>query len=837
MTESTIHKIKSNLRFFVGVTITAVIALSVWDIFTGRSETLSLAERQSADYARALAEHTDSAFAEADGVLREVVHDISLNIKNVDKIDSLTQYNELQRLSAYSPQVGALFLVDKSGAMVTNTQVDYPPRKISIADRDYFQNYLNNPDVDFTIGKPVMSRLVNRWRFNLMRPLNQPGKPFNGLIAAAFEVDYFNRFLSQASLGPRGRILLVRNDGAPLVIQPYVEKAYQTDFKKTRMFQEMLHLKPIGTYHVAGSTVDNSDRIISYNQLSRFPVVAVVSLHEQDVLKPWVRKAAIQSSLTLALCFLIVLLTRTIFRHLDKLQIMQTELDERSELLAATVNEQRIILNNVTVGIGFIRNRAVQWSNSYHDRMFGYDPGQTQGMGTRSFYADDEYRRVGDEGYSEIAGGGMYSTEATMKKMDGTFFPCLLSGQAIDPDKPGDGSIWVVHDLSEIKRGEAERLSLLEQVHHARHLENLGTLSGGIAHDFNNLLMVIQGAADLSRMKLESQSPAQPYLTKIVLATQSAAELCQKMLAYSGKGFFQPEKIHLKALIDPVHKQIGASIGGTAIVVTLNIPDDLPLIKADPNQLRQAVTSVIDNAVEAIGNQQGSITISGHSESSAAGKTVILEIADNGCGMDEDTLRRVFDPFFSTKFTGRGLDMSAVSGVIKALKGTIDIKSRPGEGTIVRFDIPACADEIIPVAIDDTHKKHGSDERPTVLFVDDEESLREMAGNLLEALGYAVITASSGREALRIYAEKGHSIDLLLLDMNTPGLEGADVVHELRQKGSKVPVLLSSGYSRKDVLSKMAEDKLTVFIQKPFTIQCLESALSEVLMPVSSHIS
>ncbi|GAC1470979.1 MAG: hypothetical protein PVSMB11_06750 [Desulfuromonadaceae bacterium] len=310
--------------------------------------------------------------------------------------------------------------------------------------------------------------------------------------------------------------------------------------------------KPYGTFHVTGSAVDNADRIISYNRLTRFPVVAIVSLSEQDVLKSWVRKATIQSSLTFALCLLIVVLTRTMFRHLDKLKIMQTELDERSALLEASVNKQRVILNNVSVGIGFIKNRTVQWTNAHHDRMYGYEPGQTKGMSTRSFYADDEYRRIDDEGYSEIAGGGMYSTEAKMKRVDGTLFPCLLAGQAIDPEKPNDGSIWVVQDISDIKRAEAERLSLLEQVQHARHLENIGTLAGGIAQNFNNLLMVIQGAADLSKMKLEMHSPAQPYLAKIMRATQSAAKLCQKMLAYSGNGLYQLEKIQLKPLLDPV---------------------------------------------------------------------------------------------------------------------------------------------------------------------------------------------------------------------------------------------------------------------------------------------
>jgi CheY-like chemotaxis protein len=307
------------------------------------------------------------------------------------------------------------------------------------------------------------------------------------------------------------------------------------------------------------------------------------------------------------------------------------------------------------------------------------------------------------------------------------------------------------------------------------------------------------------------------------------------MLAYSGKGMYLLEKIHLKTIIDPALDQVRDFLGGTGVLLVSNIQDDLPQIKADANQLRQAVTSVLNNAVEAIGNQQGTVTVSGYCEATVVGKNVILEVADTGCGMDEDTLLRVFDPFFSTKFTGRGLDMSAVSGVVKALNGAIDIQSHQGTGTIVKFIIPACADEIIQVAAADNLKSHDSDGgRPTVLFVDDDELLRDMACNLLEVLGYAVVTADSGREALRIYAGGTYSIDLLMLDMTMPEMDGVEVLQELRRSGSKVPVLLSSGYSRENVSSKIAEDELTMFIQKPYTIDGLKSALEEVS---SSHLS
>lgn len=837
MTGFTIKKIKTNLRLFVGVTIFAVITLSLWDIYSGRRDALTLAERQSADYARVLAEHTESAFAETSGMLREIVHEITLK-RNITDIDPHALYQELQRQRESTPQVGALFLVNKNGDMFTNTQENFPPRIISVADRDYFKNYRHHPDAGLTIGKPVMSRLVNRWRFNLMRPLNKPGQPFNGLIAAAFEVDYYKRFLSQASIGPRGRILLLRKDGTPLVVQPYSENVYQADFKNSRLFQDALLQKESGTYYVDQSSLDSSRRIISYSRLSRFPIVAIVSLHEDDVLKPWVRRTIIQSSLTFGLCLLILVLTRAMLRHLDTLETMQTELDERSSLLAASVQEQRIILSNVSVGIGLIKNRVIQWTNAFHDTMFGYEPGQTKGMNTRSFYADEEdFLRIG-KAYKELAGGGMYSVEVTLRRADGSLFPCFLAGQAIDPEKPDAGSIWVIQDISEIKRGEAERLSLLEQVQHARHLENIGTLAGGVAHDFNNLLMVIQGAVDLSKMKSPPQSPAQPYLEKISQATQRAADLCHKMLLYSGHGMYRFVKMHLTTLLAPVYDQFRASLGSSGITLTLQIPENLPQVKADPGQFRQAVTSVLNNAVEAIGARHGAIAITGYRDNAGSETRVVLEISDSGCGMDEETLRRVFDPFFSTKFTGRGLDMPAVSGIVKALNGTIDIQSHPGKGTVVKFVLPACAEEGIPLTIIGTSEKNEPSGRPTILFVDDDEMLREMTGNLLEALGYAVISTGSGREALRLYAAQEHAIDLLLLDMVMPEMDGTEILNELRRRGSRVPVLLSSDYSRDDFPAKLTdEDGLVIFIQKPYTVENLKNSLDKVLVPVTNRPS
>src|SRR6185369_12387746 len=164
-------------------------------------------------------------------------------VGGIEKIDRRELFEILHRQVGDSPQMGALFIVDNSGSMFINS-IQFPSKPIDVTDRDYFRYYLNTPGADLSISRPVMSRLVNRWRFNLMRPLNRPGDPFTGLIAVAMEVNYFKRFFSPASLGPRGRIGLIRTDGAPLVYEPYVENAYQSGFQNSVLFRNKLPVAP-----------------------------------------------------------------------------------------------------------------------------------------------------------------------------------------------------------------------------------------------------------------------------------------------------------------------------------------------------------------------------------------------------------------------------------------------------------------------------------------------------------------------------------------------------------------------------------------------------------------
>jgi len=410
-----------------------------------------------------------------------------------------------------------------------------------------------------------------------------------------------------------------------------------------------------------------------------------------------------------------------------------------------------------------------------------------------------------------------------------------------DADGRVTGVLAIGQDITDRKRAEAERRKLEAQMQHAQKLESLGVLAGGIAHDFNNLLVGVIGNAELALTELPPESPARYGLREIEKAGQRAADLCRQMLAYSGKGRFVVEPINLSRLVEETTHLIEVSVSKKA-VVKYDLTQGLPAVEADATQLRQVVMNLITNASEAIGDKSGVITIrTGMMEADRAclataymdeelpeGAYVYLEVADTGCGMDEETLSRIFDPFFSTKFTGRGLGLAATLGIIRGHHGAVKIYSEPGKGTTFKVLLP-CLDE--PAA--DARKQKAADEEwhssATVLVVDDEETARTIAKRMLGPAGLTVLTAADGCEAIEVFREHAGEIDAVLLDLTMPHMGGEETFTELRRIRPGVRVVLSSGYTEEDAVGRFAGKGLVSFIQKPYSRAGLVAALRTAL--------
>ena len=402
-----------------------------------------------------------------------------------------------------------------------------------------------------------------------------------------------------------------------------------------------------------------------------------------------------------------------------------------------------------------------------------------------------------------------------------------------------------VTDITERRWAEETRLQLERQMQQTQKLESLGVLAGGIAHDFNNLLTVILGNASLALDELPAVTPPRDSLRSIEETSLRASELCRQMLAYSGKGQCVIENIQLRDLIGEMVSLLKASISKKAIF-NLNLKESLPPLRGDPSQIRQIIMNLVINASEALGDYTGAITISTGimecsreylseaflDQSLTEGSYVWLEVSDTGCGMEADIQPRIFVPFFTTKFTGRGLGLSAVLGIVRGHKSALKVYSEPGRGTTFKVLFPAVLEEKTSVGRNYEVKPSRWKGVGTILLVDDEESVRVMGIRMLERLGFSVITATDGSEALDIYRNRRDEIALVLLDLTMPDLDGEETFRELRQIDSRVCVVMSSGYTESEIAPRFAGKRLSGFLQKPYTLdalmQCVRGALNAV---------
>ena len=403
-------------------------------------------------------------------------------------------------------------------------------------------------------------------------------------------------------------------------------------------------------------------------------------------------------------------------------------------------------------------------------------------------------------------------------------------------DGETSGSVLIFRDISERKRLEEEKTLLEKQYQQAQKLESLGILAGGIAHDFNNILTIIICNCSLLQQQPEMTAELVP---KIETAAQRAAELCRQMLVYAGKAQPVPTKFNVKTLVEEMGKLLKATIKQN-VSITLDLSADIPSIKADASQIRQVVMNLILNAAEAIGTEQGNITVSldiaaiesGQGEKEYLGKEIApgsyicLKVTDNGCGMDEETKQRIFEPFYTTKFTGRGLGMSAVLGIIKAHNGALQLTSQVGFGTTFTVYLPVQSSktvgDLLPLVSLMPWQGDG-----TVLLVEDEPQVSMVAKALLQALGFSVLLAENGQIALEMYQKHAEYITLVLTDIGMPVMDGYQLIHKLKTLNPELPIIVSSGFGDAEVTSHIHENIAGV-VSKPYSFGQLREVLKRV---------
>jgi PAS domain S-box-containing protein len=517
------------------------------------------------------------------------------------------------------------------------------------------------------------------------------------------------------------------------------------------------------------------------------------------------------------------------------------------EQLQQSEEKYRTLIESLPHGVSIVQGHTIVYSNRATAQILGFEQAADLiGRPAEELMASAERDRIvpllAKLQKAAIEGPIHYTTEAL--RQDGEEFPVDVFATRIHYNQAPAIQLFIM-DISDRVRSEQERLELQTQVQHVQKLESLGVLAGGIAHDFNNLLMGVLGNVGLAMLDAQVNSVMAEHLKNIETAALRAAELTRQMLAYSGKGRFVVGPIQINTLAEEITDLLKTVVSKKA-TLEFQFDRDLPLIHGDAGQLRQVIMNLFTNASEALGDRPGTIRlrtgcIEADRETLAntyldedlpPGRYAFFEIQDEGEGMEPEIAARMFDPYFTTKFTGRGLGLAAVLGIVRGHQGAIHVDSQAGQGSTVTVLLPAqIPSTTSPQPVQDL--EDGSSElvhlSGTVLLADDEDGVRRTCRAMLERIGFEVLIAVDGKQALDMIRLHADRLTAGLLDLTMPRMDGREVLAQLREFLPELPVLLTSGYTEQEALEGLPASERTFFVQKPFSPNQLGRLLQKLL--------
>ncbi|MEZ4218146.1 MAG: PAS domain S-box protein [Myxococcota bacterium] len=509
------------------------------------------------------------------------------------------------------------------------------------------------------------------------------------------------------------------------------------------------------------------------------------------------------------------------------------ELEKRYAMLGATVRDL-ITETDPAMRLVYVSHSARQ--------LLGYEPEELVGTLGRDLIHPDDAARVAHDFWRKRDDSDVsFTAPYRCRRKDGTYR--WFEATALRYHRADGSGPWVIgllRDVTERLEMRVQQRELEERVQRAQRLESLGIMAGGIAHDFNNLLTPILGQASLALMDLREGVDPAPRIEKVRTAARRAAKLTNQMLAYAGAGPMLFEATDVSELVREMGQLLESAASGRA-TIRFDLEPGLPSVEADGAQLSQVVMNMISNAVEAVGDGAGAITVRTHvlRGNAVAGDDVVVgtvepdqryvcfEVEDTGCGMDAATRARVFDPFFTTKFTGRGLGLAAVLGIVRGHDGAIELHSEEGRGTRFRVWLPprgtretATPEERAPAAWSASG---------TVLVADDDAGVLEVAAETLRRCGLDVVVAGNGAEAIERFDERPDAFHAVVLDRTMPQLGGDAAFARIRAIRPDVPIVLLSGYTEDSVGDGLRDAHVDGFLKKPFQPETLVEVVRRAL--------
>jgi two-component system cell cycle sensor histidine kinase/response regulator CckA len=423
----------------------------------------------------------------------------------------------------------------------------------------------------------------------------------------------------------------------------------------------------------------------------------------------------------------------------------------------------------------------------------------------------------------------------------------LVTETALEPSaERGALTLRVVRDLTERVASERRQRELERELQRSEALRSLAVMAGGVAHDFNNLLCGVVGNAEVVKRRLPADAPEvlSRCLSEIIAFAGEAAHLAKQMLAYAGRRSLGLQALEPNVELAAALRLLHATIEPRARLV-LDLEEWLPEIAADRFQLRQVITNLVLNALEAMDDQRGILTLRtraieleperASTYRLAPGRYVNISVEDDGAGISADARERLFEPFFSTKGAGRGMGLAAATGILRAHRGWLGVDATSDQGT--RFG------SLWPVARESTPRRDSvpvaaavAAQPRSVLLIDDEPAVRVVTGRLLRELGHQVVTADSGRRALELFRQQGDSFDLIVLDLTMPERSGEQILDELMQVREGVPVVITSGFQATDASQLLSRPNVIGFLEKPHTMGNLETIFAAAQLEMAATL-
>ncbi len=512
-------------------------------------------------------------------------------------------------------------------------------------------------------------------------------------------------------------------------------------------------------------------------------------------------------------------------------------------LQASEARHRAVLESAMDAIVGMDREGRVTEFNPAAERMFGRSRADVLGREMASVIIPPSYReahrrgvaRYLATGHTVILGGRV---EVTALRADGTEFPVELTVTRVRMEDPPAFNAYI-RDLTEQKRAESARSSLEAQLQQAQKMEAVGRLAGGVAHDFNNLLTVITGRAHMLLTRLKPGEPMHRDVELIQKTSQRAVALTSQLLAFSRKQVVQPRVVGLGPVVADLAPMLQRMIGED-LELSVGPVEGSGRVKVDPSQMQQVLMNLMVNARDAMPGG-GRITVSIRdvevNETTAFGQAnlppgpyVTLAVSDTGTGMSAETAAHIFEPFFTTKDQGKGtgLGLSTVYGIVEQSRGHIEVQSELGRGTTFTIYLPRVAEPLTAGAPAEATRRLRTTAR-TVLVVDDEPEVLELATEILRRVGYSVLEASDGPAALEVAARHAGEIHLLVTDMVMPGMSGRDLAERMRALRASLRVLYISGYVQDASARAALASEHSAFVAKPFTPELLIDRVRELL--------